>query len=257
MKSDKLHRSLPFNGVSLIGAGPGDPELITVKGMRALRQAEAILYDALTHTDLLEYAPEEALRIFVGKRSGKAGLQQSDINQLLINLSGRYRHVVRLKGGDPYIFGRGYEEFLFLRSRGVNVQYIPGLSSATALAGLADIPLTHREVSRSFHVITASAEAGNFTSELREFVRLPGTRVILMGLRYLYQIVQLCKKSGQEDLPVAIISQGSLDTQQLLISTVREICSLPERHSIIPPAIIILGDTVNLYAGTQLAKHHG
>jgi uroporphyrin-III C-methyltransferase len=257
MGKEEPKRNYLHHKVTLIGAGPGDPELISVKGMRVIGEADAVLYDALIHLGLLEYAQKEAIRVFVGKRSGKPGLEQQEINQLLLKLHGKYKHVVRLKGGDPYIFGRGFEEFLFLRSNGVYVQYIPGLSSATALAGLVDIPLTHREVSRSFHVITASADAGRFTSELSDFIKLSGTRVILMGLRYLDRIIELCKESGQEDIPVAVISQGSLETQKSLISTVKEIGYLPDRHTISSPAIIILGETVNLYSKALFEGYYG
>jgi uroporphyrin-III C-methyltransferase len=144
--------------LTLVGAGPGDAELITLKGLRAIQSADVILYDALANDSLLDFAPKHALLLYVGKRKGDHYLKQTEINQLIVAYAERYGHVVRLKGGDPFVFGRGFEEILYAQAHGLPTEVVPGVSSVVGVPATQGIPITHRDVARSFWVVTGHTQ---------------------------------------------------------------------------------------------------
>lgn len=232
--------------VYLIGAGPGDPGLITVKGLQVLRDCDAVVYDHLAGPGLLEETKEGCQRIYVGKQAGRHSMKQEEINGLLIGLAGEGKRVARLKGGDPYVFGRGGEEALALRAEGIAYQVIPGVSSAVAAAACAGIPVTHRALSRSFHVITGHAGAGEETA-LPDFSRLAalsGTLVFLMGLGRLPAIAEGMMKEGKPaDFPAAVIEKGSLPGQRAVRGCLGDIVERVREAKLHTPAVILIGET--------------
>jgi uroporphyrin-III C-methyltransferase len=232
--------------LTLVGAGCGDPDLITLKGVKALQNADAILYDALANDALLEHARPDAIKIFVGKRRGKQGFLQEDINNLIIECVEKYGNVVRLKGGDPYVFGRGFEEILHAQQHGIETAYVPGISSSIAAAGLAGIPVTHRGASQSFWVLTATAADESLPTDLKLAAQSDATVIILMGLAKIKEIAAVFIDNGKSKLPVAVIQNGSLPTEKTVIGTAETIAQLIEKEGIIAPAILIFGKVVNL-----------
>ncbi|ENN96475.1 uroporphyrin-III C-methyltransferase [Methanocaldococcus villosus KIN24-T80] len=225
--------------VILVGAGPGDKELITVKGLKAIKEADVIVYDDLIDKDLLNYNKNAEL-IYVGKRKGRHSYKQEDINKILIEKAKEGKTVVRLKGGDPFIFGRGGEEILALKEHNIPYEIIPGLSSATALPALAEIPLTHRKVARSFTVLTAHIEDGEV-----DFTKFNGdTLVILMGITKLKKIVNDLLKVRDKKTPIAIILKGATKEQKVIRGTLEDI--LDKAKNIEPPGIIVVGEVVNI-----------
>jgi uroporphyrin-III C-methyltransferase len=230
--------------ITLVGAGPGDPELITLKGLKAIENAEVILYDALVNEELLLSAPN-AVKVFVGKRNGKKAFSQSEINELLVYFAIRYDQVVRLKGGDSFVFGRGFEEIQFAEKHGIKTEVIPGISSAISVPALAGIPVTHRGVSKSFHVVTATLSDGKMNPDLEHVSLGKGTVLVLMGLHLLSEIAQLYIRNGKSTQSAAIILDGSLPTEELFIGTIE---SLPAqfKNPDLKPGIIVIGDVVQL-----------
>jgi uroporphyrin-III C-methyltransferase len=229
----------------LLGAGPGDPDLITVKAWRTLGQADAILYDRLANPALLDLAPPHCEKIFVGKHPHGAAITQEQIHELIREKAKTCRKIVRLKGGDPFIFGRGFEEALVARELGMQVTYIPGISSMQT-AGLAGIPLTHRAVSDGIWVITGTRRDGSLSGDLRLALRSKSTVVIYMGMHQLDAISQLCQHEGYGKMPAAIIQDGSLPGQQIAIGTAAQLPALALRHQLSHPAVIVIGEVVSL-----------
>jgi len=231
--------------ITLVGAGPGDPELITLKGLKAIRQADVILYDALVNEELLSEAPNAKI-IFVGKRRGQKALKQKEINSLIVDCALKYGHVVRLKGGDSFVFGRGFEEIQFIQLFGIAIEVIPGISSSISVPALGGIPVTHRGVSNHFTVVTATLSDGSLNPEIEKLAALKGTLVILMGLNKLDEIASLYSKAGKEKTPFAVISNGSLKTQQTVIGTAKNISKQVNLLRIPAPATIVAGEVVAL-----------
>src|ERR1700748_493504 len=199
--------------ITLVGAGPGDAELITIKGIKALKTADVVLYDALVNEELLEFAPEHATKVYVGKRSGDHSRSQESINQLMIDYALNYGHVVRLKGGDPFVFGRGYEELDYAASYSIKTAVVPGISSSIGVPGLQHIPVTHRGKSESFWVVTGTTADGQVSGDLYEAARTRATVVVLMGLNKLEEIARIFKNEGKSRLPVAVIQSGSTENE--------------------------------------------
>ncbi|MGX1639958.1 MULTISPECIES: uroporphyrinogen-III C-methyltransferase [unclassified Sphingobacterium] len=232
----------PF--VTLVGAGPGDPDLITLKGIKAIQQADVILYDALVNEELLELATADCTKIYVGKRAEQLSTSQDQINQLLVDYALTHGHVVRLKGGDPFVFGRGGEEIDFVRKFNIPTAVVPGLSSSISLTGLQQIPLTYRGISESFWVITGATKAGFLSEDLYTAVNTNATVVVLMGYAKLHQIIELYKENGKADLPIALIQNGSLPNEKIVLGRVDNILDQAEASAIGVPAIIVLGEVV-------------
>lgn len=233
--------------VTLLGAGPGDPDLLTLKGVKALQAADVVLYDALTNEALLEHAPSQAIKVYVGKRSGEHSHSQDAINQLMIDYALNYGHVVRLKGGDPFVFGRGYEELDFAASYSIPVSVIPGISSSIGVPGLQQIPVTHRGLSESFWVITGTTTNGQISDDIYQAANSNATVVILMGLKQLSKIVAVFKAAGKTQLPAAVVQNGSTETEKLVISTVDNIVAKVQEEKIESPALLIFGEVVSLH----------
>lgn len=230
--------------VLLVGAGCGCHDLVTVRGLRAIRRAKVLVYDDLIDPRLLEHAAESCERIYVGKRSGRHSMQQEQINALLVMKAREGGLVVRLKGGDPYVFGRGMEELAALREAGIDVQYIPGITSCIAVPAFAGIPVTHREVSRSFHVITGHTAAG-IPMDLSPYARLDGTLVFLMGLAHLARIAEELMCAGKEaSTPAAVIHGGFDSNVEIVKGTLSDIAAKAEEARIRTPAVIVVGRVV-------------
>ncbi len=233
--------------VSIVGAGPGDADLITLKGLKAIQSADVILYDALANNDLLDYAPKETICVFVGKRAARHYKTQDEINLLMVQYALSYGHVVRLKGGDPFVFGRAQEEIAFLESFDIPVTVVPGISSSIGLATLQGVPLTTRHVSESFWVITGTTQSGQLSSDIELAAQSTATVVILMGIRKLSQIAKLFAEYGREDTPVMIIQNGSKPTEKVVLGTISTIVDLAEMHKVGTPGIIVVGETVQFH----------
>ncbi len=240
--------------ITLVGAGPGDTDLITLKGVKALQTADVVLYDALVNEELLESAPTDAIKVYVGKRSGDHSYSQDAVNKLLIDYALNYGHVVRLKGGDPFVFGRGFEELDYAALNNIPVQVVPGISSSIAVAGLQHIPVTHRGLSESFWVVTGTTASGKISNDVYEAARSKATVVVLMGLHKLAEIAEIFKKEGKQNLPAAVIQSGSTSNEKVVVGIVDTIVGLAEQNKIASPALIIFGEVVSLHPDFQFAK---
>lgn len=227
--------------LSLVGAGPGDPELITLKAIKTLQSAQVVLYDALLDDDLLKYAPL-AKKIFVGKRKGQHYRTQEEINQLIVKEAYEHGHVVRLKGGDPFVFGRANEEIEYAQQHGIEVSLVPGISSATAVPALAGYPLTKRREAESFWVITGTTAARTLSQDVYWAAKSSATVVILMGMSQLAAIQDVFKDAGKAALPVAIIQNGSTDKEKIVSGNVDNIADRAANAGLGAPAIIVLGE---------------
>jgi uroporphyrinogen III methyltransferase/synthase len=238
--------------VYLVGAGPGDPELITLKGLRCLQSAEVVVYDRLANEALLEYVPAAALRIFAGKAPGAHALTQQEINATLIEHGSAGKRVVRLKGGDPYVFGRGGEEAEALAAAGVPCEVVPGVTSAIAAPAYAGIPVTHRDVTPAFTVVTGHEDLGKDESTVPWPALAAGadTLVFLMGVGRLPLIAQRLIAHGRPpSTPVAVVRRGTWRDQQLVVGTLEDIAERVAEVGLTAPAVTVVGRVVTL-AGT-------
>jgi uroporphyrin-III C-methyltransferase len=233
--------------ITLVGAGPGDADLITIKGIKALKTADVVLYDALVNEELLEFAPENAVKVYVGKRSGDHSFSQDAINKLMIDYALNYGHVVRLKGGDPFVFGRGYEELDHAASYSIPAEVIPGISSSIGVPGMQQIPVTHRGLSESFWVVTGTTVDGKVSNDLYEAARTRATIVVLMGIHKLAEITEIFKKEGKHKLPVAVIQSGTTENEKVAIGIIDTIVEVVEDKKITSPALIVIGEVVSLH----------
>ncbi|CAM1373566.1 uroporphyrinogen-III C-methyltransferase [Tenacibaculum xiamenense] len=231
--------------LTVVGAGPGDVELITLKAIKTLKQADVVLYDALVNPELLEYVNPMAEMIFVGKRRGCYRYQQEQINELIVARGHSHGHVVRLKGGDPFIFGRGAEEMEYAAEHGLLVEMVPGISSSLAVPAYQNIPLTKRGSSESFWVITGTTKQHKLSTDVALAAKSNATVVVLMGMGKLAEIVALFKQEGKAELPVAIIQNGTTPQEKVGIGTVETIEEVVEENQLSNPAIIVLGSVVN------------
>jgi len=239
--------------LTLVGAGPGDPDLITVKGLKAIAEADVVLYDALISEELLIYAPQRAIKLFVGKRAGYQSFKQEEINQLIISHAFQYGHVVRLKGGDPFVFGRASEEIEAAESFGIPVEVIPGLSSATAITSQLQIPLTQRNISRGFRVMTATTSDNELNEDINNIAKSNDTVIILMGLHKLEKIVQVYQDHAKGDLPAVIVQNGTLPDEKVVAGRVQDLISLAKQEEIGSPAIIVIGESVEFFVKQRKA----
>lgn len=235
--------------VSLVGAGPGDPGLFTLRGLELLRTAEVVIYDRLVNPTLLDEAPPEALVIFAGKRDGTHNLPQAEINALMIAHARRGRRVVRLKGGDPFVFGRGGEEAEALAEAGIPFEVVPGVSSAVAVPAYAGIPLTHRKCSSSFVVVTGHEDPSKDEPAVdwKRLATAADTLVVLMGVRALPRIVARILAGGRSpDTPVALIRWGTTEAQTTLTGRLADIAAKAEAARLEPPVVAVIGEVVEL-----------
>lgn len=247
-ENDKVKIKQPGK-VWLLGAGPGDVELLTLKGKRILEKADTVVYDALVGAGILSLLPEKAHQIYVGKRGGCHAKTQEEIQDILVSQAMEGRQVVRLKGGDPFVFGRGSEEALYLRSHGISFEIIPGITSAVAVPAYCGIPVTHRGLAASFHVITGHLKNGEpMEPDYEALVRVGGTLIFLMGISSAESICEGLLLAGMaEDTPAAILQEGTTARQKKVVSTLSRLCEDGREKGMKAPAIIIIGEVCRLH----------
>jgi uroporphyrin-III C-methyltransferase len=248
--SERQHPASSFSmalvpRLTVVGAGIGDPDLITLKGIKALNSADVVLYDALVNEAILQHVPATAALVYVGKRKGAKAYTQEEINERIVAYAHCCGHVVRLKGGDPFVFGRGHEEMQFAQEHGLQTDYVPGVTSAIAGAGAAGIAVTLRGASRGFWVITGTTDTGEFNPEILAAAQSNATVIVLMGVSKIKEIAAAFKAAGKPDLPVAVIQNASLPHQQEVFSTVSDIVTALQQSGIGSPGIIVLGEVVH------------
>ncbi|MGF0033606.1 uroporphyrinogen-III C-methyltransferase [Bariatricus sp. SGI.154] len=233
--------------VSLVGAGCGSKEWITVEGLALLRSCDVVVYDDLIDATLLHEVPPQAERIYVGKRSHRSSAKQEDIQSILVDRARQNQHVVRLKGGDPFVFGRGGEEIQALNEHGIPWNVVPGISSALAIPAEAGIPVTHRGVSRSLHIMTAHTREDVLRRDMEQFARLEGTLIFLMGLESLGTIVSVLIENGRDKhTPAAILSGGNTLHRCKVTGTLENIAEKAREEGVVTPAVIVVGEVVAL-----------
>lgn len=233
--------------LSLVGAGPGDPELITLKAIKTIQLADVILYDALANDSLLGYADEKCIKIFAGKRMACHSLSQQEINIMIIKYSTRFNRIVRLKGGDPFVFGRAQEEIDAARSAGMEVEVIPGISSCIAGPSSQMIPLTCRGINESFWVTTGTTRAGGISPDIHLAAKSSATVIILMAMSKLEEIADIFIAEGKSDTAAAIVQDATTTSQKTAIGKVKDIAFRAAHLGLKNPAVIIIGDVVNLH----------
>lgn len=237
--------------VFLIGMGPGDPELITIKAIKAVQKCDILIYDRLVNNKLLDYN-KTAERIYVGKASGSHTLKQEEINRLLVEKAGAGLNIGRLKGGDPFVFGRGGEEALFLRENGISYEIIPGITSSIAVPMYAGIPVTFRGMATSFHVITGHEQDEHNNIDWDALARIKGTLIFLMGVENLGFIVRhLVSRGKSMYCPAAVIMNGTRENQREVYGTLENIEELCRQNEIASPAIIVVGEVVSLHEAVR------
>src|SRR5579859_3424340 len=244
--------------VYIVGAGPGDPGLLTLRAKEVLSKADAVVYDALIHSRILDFIPVAARKIFRGHRSRKGSLSQSQINDLLVKLAWQGKQVVRLKGGDPFVFGRGAEEALELDRLGIDFEVVPGVTSAIAVPAYAGIPVTHRAMNSSFTVITGheDPQKGEPQIDWQSLAENNGTLVFLMGFHTLPQLCERLIREGKAgDTPAAVVQSGTTSRQRAVTGTLKTITSLVEKAALKPPATFIVGKVVGLSDQLHWLRH--
>lgn len=248
-RTETVRDAVKQGTVYLIGAGPGDPELITVKGLRCLRSADVVLYDRLVTMTLLDEVRSDAVLVFVGKGPGCHAMKQEEINALLVAYAQQGHMVVRLKGGDPFVFGRGGEEALTLANAGIPFEIVPGVSSAIAVPAYAGIPVTHRDYASSITIVTghggpsATAQAVNWEA----LAQVGGTLVVLMGVKTLLSLTQRLLAAGFDPTtPAAVIQEGTTESQRLVTGTLVDIAERAMQVGFSSPATTVIGKVVSL-----------
>ncbi len=232
--------------VYLVGAGPGDPGLLTIKAMNLVKRADVILYDRLVNPEILSYRKNGAKLIFVGKEPGRHIIDQESINRIIADEASQNRVVVRLKGGDPFVLGRGGEEARALRKMGIDFQVVPGVTSAIAVPEAAGIPVTDREASSSFTIVTGHRAGGRTGTEV-DFTKIEAdTIIILMGLGSLEGIVRELRVKRGEMTPIAVIQQGTTENEKVVVGTLGDIVTRVKDEKIKAPTIIVVGEVVKL-----------
>ena len=243
-----IEKSMRVGTVHLVGAGSGDPELLTLKALRIMQKADVVLYDSLVSEDILDMCALTAEKIFVGKRRANHAIPQEGINELLVKHALAGKTVVRLKGGDPFIFGRGGEELQEVVRHGIRFESIPGITAASAAASRAGIPLTHRDYAQAVKFVTACKKSGAPNNDYYAHLDSKQTVVFYMGLNRLDEMTQGLIAAGRDsNTPFAVISHASLPTQQLLIGTLGSIANQQAEAKLPTPALLIMGDVVTLY----------
>ena len=233
--------------VYIMGAGPGDLELLTLKGKRAVEEADCIVYDRLINPRILNFAKKDAEMIYLGKGNTEGGVIQDEINRTIVEKALEGKIVARVKGGDPFVFGRGGEEIQSLYDNNIPFEIIPGITSSISVPAYAGIPVTHRGVARSFHVFTGHTMEDGTWHNFEAIAKLEGTLVFLMGIKTLPIIVGDLISNGKcPDTPVAIIEKGATSDQRVTVGTLKTIVDIAKERKIVPPAITIIGEVVNL-----------
>lgn len=249
MKSALNPPAAPTGRVYLVGAGPGDPELLTLRAVRLLEKADVVVYDNLVSSAVLDFVSLGAQRIYAGKRRNEHTMRQEQINALLVKLAQEGKQVVRLKGGDPFIFGRGGEELQTLAKHGVAFEVVPGVTAASGVSSYAGIPLTHRDHAQTCLFVTGHLKDGSADLDWPSLVRTKQTVVIYMGLSGLADICsRLILHGAPHDKPIAVVQDGSLATQKVVTGTLSNISGLVAQAQLTSPCLTIVGDVVKLHA---------
>lgn len=227
--------------VYLVGAGPGDPELITLKAVKALEKAEVVIYDRLANEEILEHAPN-AKKIYVGKKAGEHYKTQYEINQILVDEAKQHDIVVRLKGGDPFVFGRGGEEVLALNEEGIDVEFIPGVTSAIGVPTTLGLPVTHRGVATSFTVVTGHEDPTKNKKQVK-WDYTADTIIVLMGIGQIKENTREMMKYRDPKTPVCVVESGTTPKEKIITGTLENI----SKKDITPPALMVIGNVVDVY----------
>ena len=234
--------------VYLVGGGPGDPELLTFRALRLMQQADVVLYDRLVAPKILEFVRKDAEKIYVGKERDRHALPQAEINKLLVKLAKQGKRVLRLKGGDPFMFGRGGEEIDLLYKHNVPFQIVPGITAANGCASYAGIPLTHRDYAQSCLFVTGHLKDGSMNLNWQTLVQPQQTLAVYMGTHSLDILShKLIKHGMKKSMPAAIIQQGTTGEQNVYLSTIEHLPKIPKEHNVKPPSMIIIGEVVSLH----------
>ncbi|MDH4262169.1 MAG: uroporphyrinogen-III C-methyltransferase [Spirochaetia bacterium] len=242
--------------IYLIGAGPGDPELLSLKAVKAIQNSQAILYDQLVNKEVLKHAAPETKLVYVGKKKGAHVIPQDEINNLLVDLASKYDVVSRLKGGDPFIFGRGGEELEHLARHGYSCEVIPGITAASAAAAAIGLPLSHRDYASQIIFITGHKKEDGDYSAFTELDLHDKTAVIYMGVTALSEMVsEICKKNGNCNIPVAIIENATLPLQRVVRGNLGNISEIAQKADVKPPALLIIGNVVNFMDNIEKIKN--
>lgn len=245
-----LNNEQTMGKVWLVGGGPGDPELLTIKAMRVLSQADVVLYDSLISDEILDMLPKKCTLIHVGKRCGAHKMTQVDIQKALLSSARKYERVVRLKGGDPFIFGRGGEELEYLQAHGIEVDIVPGITAAGGCAAAAKIPLTHRQYGNALMLDSGHSQYGEYQPSQKP------TRVFYMGVKQAGQITaNLITEGLCYSTPVAMIANGTLPNQEVFTGQLIDLPELAERYSGIGPALIIIGEVAKFAEQSSMNTH--
>jgi uroporphyrin-III C-methyltransferase/precorrin-2 dehydrogenase/sirohydrochlorin ferrochelatase len=246
---DKGEQSTPeFGEVYLVGAGPGDPDLLTFRALRLLQQAEVIIYDRLVSEEILDLARRDADLVYVGKERDKHTLPQEDINQMLVRIAKKGKRVLRLKGGDPFIFGRGGEEIETLMEEGIPFQVVPGITAATGAASYSGIPLTHRDYAQSALFVTGHLKDGTMNLNWNALAQPNQTVVVYMGLLGLKHLcAKLMEHGVRPDMPIALVQQATTANQRVFIADLKTMPEKVDKEDIKPPTLIIVGEVVKLH----------
>lgn len=246
----------PKGEVYLVGAGPGDPELLTLKALRLMQQADVVIYDRLVSQPILDLCRRDAQKIYVGKARSNHSVAQTDINQLLVDYALQGKRVCRLKGGDPFIFGRGGEELQQLFVHNIPFQVVPGITAASGCAAYAGIPLTHRDYAQSVRFLTGHLKEGSPELPWQELIYENQTLVLYMGLVGLEQICQNLIAHGQrKDMPIALIAKGTTAEQKIVVGTLADIHQKVQQHQIVAPTLTIIGEVVRLHEQLNWQQH--
>lgn len=233
--------------ITLIGAGPGDPDLFSLKGVKALKTADVVLYDANVNEALLCYAPDDIPKVYVGKRSDDEDFSQDAVNKLIIDYALNYGHVVRLKSGDPFFFAKGYEEIDAAESYSIPTEIIPGISSAIGAPSLQKIPMIYKDLSESFWAVTGTNAKGEISEDLYIAAKTRATIVVLNGIEKVSEIASIFQAENKGLLPVAVIQNGSTPQEKVEIGTVETIAEIVKDKGISAPALLVFGDVVSLH----------
>lgn len=241
--------------ITLVGAGPGAVDLLTIRGLRAIEAAEVILYDALVSVEMLDFARPNCELIYVGKRLGDHSKTQDEINHLLVNLASKYKSIVRLKGGDPIVFGRATEELDYVSKYGIETEVISGISSCIAVPTSLGIPVTRRGLAESFWVLTGHTKEKGLPKDIFLAAKSNATVVILMGMSKLKEIVEVYCNQSRSNYPIAIIQNGTTSNCKYVIGKIGDIQSRVLSENLSQPSVIVIGEVVSLH--TQYIKEYG